>query len=484
MNYKIILKVLGELLFLEALLFASCIGIALFKSETDLHTFIIPTIVALLTGAALKWLGRSGRTGISRRDGYLCVTLSWLTFSLIGALPFVVGGYTGNFSVAFFESMSGFTTTGATALNHIDTLPHSILFWRSLMHWFGGLGIVFFTIAILPKLGSGGFKLFSAEASGLKLDKLHPRITTTTRWLWAVYLFLTVTCCAAYYLAGMSLWDAVNHAFSTVATGGFSTHSNSMAAFCSPSVEVTATIFMFLSGINFTLIYLFFIKRRFKAVLHDSELRTFFTVYACAALFIVANVWIHTDDDALTALRHGAFYAASLQTSSGFTSTDIVAWPGATWFVLLLLTAIGGCAGSASGGIKCVRVLTCFKEFKTEFRRMLHPNAVIPLRLNQTPVTARVSQAVFAFMMGFIFLVIVGTLGFSLIGFSMLDSVAATVSMLGNAGVVLGHDIAPLGSWAQISDAGLWLASVLMLMGRLEVFTLLLPLTTEFWHDN
>ena len=484
MNYKIILKVLGELLFLEALLFASCIGIALFKSETNLHTFIIPTIVALLTGAALKWLGRSGRTGISRRDGYLCVTLSWLTFSLIGALPFVVGGYTGNFSVAFFESMSGFTTTGATALNHIDTLPHSILFWRSLMHWFGGLGIVFFTIAILPKLGSGGFKLFSAEASGLKLDKLHPRITTTTRWLWAVYLFLTVTCCAAYYLAGMSLWDAVNHAFSTVATGGFSTHSNSMAAFCSPSVEVTATIFMFLSGINFTLIYLFFIKRRFKAVLHDSELRTFFTVYACAALFIVANVWIHTDTDALTALRHGAFYAASLQTSSGFTSTDIVAWPGATWFVLLLLTAIGGCAGSASGGIKCVRVLTCFKEFKTEFRRMLHPNAVIPLRLNQTPVTARVSQAVFAFMMGFIFLVIVGTLGFSLIGFSMLDSVAATVSMLGNAGVVLGHDIAPLGSWAQISDAGLWLASVLMLMGRLEVFTLLLPLTTEFWHDN
>lgn len=484
MNYKIILKVLGELLFLEALLFASCIGIALFKSETDLHTFIIPTIVALLTGAALKWLGRSGRTGISRRDGYLCVTLSWLTFSLIGALPFVVGGYTGNFSVAFFESMSGFTTTGATALSHIDTLPHSILFWRSLMHWFGGLGIVFFTIAILPKLGSGGFKLFSAEASGLKLDKLHPRITTTTRWLWAVYLFLTVTCCAAYYLAGMSLWDAVNHAFSTVATGGFSTHSNSMAAFCSPSVEVTATIFMFLSGINFTLIYLFFIKRRFKAVLHDSELRTFFTVYACATLFIVANVWIHTDDDALTALRHGAFYAASLQTSSGFTTTDIVAWPGATWFVLLLLTAIGGCAGSASGGIKCVRVLTCFKEFKTEFRRMLHPNAVIPLRLNQTPVTARVSQAVFAFMMGFIFLVIVGTLGFSLIGFSMLDSVAATVSMLGNAGVVLGHDIAPLGSWAQISDAGLWLASVLMLMGRLEVFTLLLPLTTEFWHDN
>lgn len=484
MNYKIILKVLGELLFLEALLFASCIGIALFKSETNLHTFIIPTIVALLTGAALKWLGRSGRTGISRRDGYLCVTLSWLTFSLIGALPFVVGGYTGNFSVAFFESMSGFTTTGATALSHIDTLPHSILFWRSLMHWFGGLGIVFFTIAILPKLGSGGFKLFSAEASGLKLDKLHPRITTTTRWLWAVYLFLTVTCCAAYYLAGMSLWDSVNHAFSTVATGGFSTHSNSMAAFCSPSVEVTATIFMFLSGINFTLIYLFFIKRRFKAVLHDSELRTFFTVYACAALFIVANVWIHTDEDALTALRHGAFYAASLQTSSGFTSTDIVAWPGATWFVLLLLTAIGGCAGSASGGIKCVRVLTCFKEFKTEFRRMLHPNAVIPLRLNQTPVTARVSQAVFAFMMGFIFLVIVGTLGFSLIGFSMLDSVAATVSMLGNAGVVLGHDIAPLGSWAQISDAGLWLASVLMLMGRLEVFTLLLPLTTEFWHDN
>ena len=343
---------------------------------------------------------------------------------------------------------------------------------------------MFFTIAILPKLGSGGFKLFSAEASGLKLDKLHPRITTTTRWLWAVYLFLTVTCCAAYYLAGMSLWDAVNHAFSTVATGGFSTHSNSMAAFCSPSVEVTATIFMFLSGINFTLIYLFFIKRRFKAVLHDSELRTFFTIYACAALFIVANVWIHTDTDALTALRHGAFYAASLQTSSGFTTTDIVAWPGATWFVLLLLTAIGGCAGSASGGIKCVRVLTCFKEFKTEFRRMLHPNAVIPLRLNQTPVTARVSQAVFAFMMGFIFLVIVGTLGFSLIGFSMLDSVAATVSMLGNAGVVLGHDIAPLGSWAQISDAGLWLASVLMLMGRLEVFTLLLPLTTEFWHDN
>lgn len=484
-NRFIIYKVLGSLLLLEAVLFAVCFGMGFVFKENVWFDFGAPLAVATGLGLLLKHLGRRAAGTISRRDGYLCVTLSWVLFSFVGTLPFLLGGHTARFAVAFFESTSGFTTTGATALSNIDTLPHAILLWRSLIHWMGGLGIVFFTVAILPSMGSGGsLRLFSAEATGLRSGKLHPRIGTTARWLWGVYLFLTVSCAAAYYLGGMSIFDAVNHAFSTVATGGFSTHQTSLGYYASPTLELIAACFMFLSGINFTLLYLLLIKGRLRTVVHDSELRFYVTLMTCAVVVVATALLLAGNSSIGDTLRESFFNVTALLSSTGFTSGDLGLWPHATWFVLILLTAIGACAGSTTGGIKCIRVLTSLKVFSGEFRRLLHPSAVLPLRLNQTPVTAGVSHTVFAFLVAYLVLLLGGALLYLLMGLPLLDAFSMTISMLSNAGLTFGHVIGPLGTWDVLPDAGLWLSSLLMLAGRLEIFSLLLPLTPTFWHDN
>lgn len=287
-NYKIILKVLGSLVILEAVMFVSCLILGFSYGERQWTDFGIPAILATVIGISLLVLGRKAENRMSRRDGFLSVSLSWIMFCIVGTMPFLISGYEPRFAAAFFETMSGFTTTGATVLNNIDQLPHSLLLWRSITHWFGGMGIVFFTIAILPTMGTGDLKLFSAEASGLKLDKLHPRISTTARWILVVYMALTLSCIVAYHLGGMTAFDAVNHAFSTVATGGFSTHQASFAYFHSPRLELIASVFMILSGINFSLLYLLIIKRRFKKVFTDGEVRYFLTIALASTLIIAA----------------------------------------------------------------------------------------------------------------------------------------------------------------------------------------------------
>ncbi len=483
-NAKIIFRVLGSLLLLEMLLLLSCLGVGVFYNETDYLTFGVPALVAALLGGGLHFVGRGGENHMTRRDGYLSVSLSWLTFSIVGALPFLVSGYETRISAAFFETISGFTTTGATALDNIDSLPHSLLFWRSLIHWFGGLGIVFFTLAILPTMGTSGLKLFSAEATGLKIGKLHPRISTTARWLWGVYLFLTVACTLAYHLGGMSVFDAINHAFSTIATGGFSTHQDSFAYFQSARLEMIAAVLMFISGINFTLLYLFFIKRRFKDVLRDGELRFYILLMLGAVVIIAGSLLIQNDYSLEAALRESFFNVTSIQSSTGFTSNDPSLWPAPTLLIIFLLTAFGACAGSTTGGIKCIRVLTSYKLFVNEFRHILHPNAVLPLRINRTTVTVTVSHSVFAFLIAFALLLILGTLVYLFMGLTPLDAFSATLSLLSNAGPAFGHTLGPLDSWAQMSDSGLWLGSFLMLIWRLEIFSLLLPFVPAFWKDN
>ncbi len=483
-NLKIIYKVLGSLLFIEVLLFAACWGIGMFYGERDWQTFGLPALGSLLLGGVFKLLARGGDAHMSRRDGYISVSLSWVLFSAVGALPFVVGGYEPRISAAFFECMSGFTTTGSTALVNIDHLPHSILFWRSLTHWFGGLGIVFFTIAILPTMGTSGMKLFSAEATGLKIGKLHPRISTTARWLWGVYLFLTLSCTLAYYLGGMTVFDAVNHAFSTVATGGFSTHQASLAYFDSLTIDLIAAVFMFISGINFTLLYLFFIRGRLRSVLSDSELRCYIALVVGGTLLIAAILVLQQGCHPLDALRQSFFNVASFQSSTGLTNQNPQLWPQATWVILVLLAVTGACAGSTTGGVKCIRVLTTYKLFVNEFRHILHPSAVLPLRLNRTTVTASVSQSVFAFLVAYVVTFLAGAFLYMFMGLPLLDAFSVTLSLLSNSGPAFGHNIGPLDSWAVISDAGLWLGSFLMLAGRLEIFSLLLPFVPAFWRDN
>lgn len=473
------------MLYLLALLMSICFGMSYWFNEGSTHlAFGIPMLIAFVAGALLQYFGRHAENCMGRRDGFLIVSLTWIVFSVIGMLPLIISGCQPRVSAAFFETMSGFTTTGATALDNIDSLPYSILTWRSMTHWIGGMGIVFFTIAVLPNMGDGGTKLFSAESTGLKIGKLHPRISTTARWMWSLYLLLTLTCTAAYYWGGMSLFDAVNHGLSTIGTGGFSTHQDSIAFFKSNRIQWIATLFMFIASINCTLLYLFFVKRRFKDVWHDGELRCFLVIFFTAALSITGILYFVEGIDIMSSLRIAFFNTVSLQSTTGFSDEDFMIWHPTIWLILSFISIIGACAGSTSGGLKCIRVLMVWKLTKTEFRQMLHPHAVLPVRINNTQITAQMGRTVFAFFVVYFILIMVACFFMVAMGHTLLDSFGLAISSFSNIGPSIGHQVGPLGSWSCLNDATLWINSFLMLAGRLEIFSLLLPFTSAFWLDE
>lgn len=485
LHIPIIYKVLGTLLYLLALLMSICFGMSYWFNEGSTHlAFGIPMLIAFVAGALLQYFGRHAENCMGRRDGFLIVSLTWIVFSVIGMLPLIISGCQPRVSAAFFETMSGFTTTGAIALDNIDSLPYSILTWRSMTHWIGGMGIVFFTIAVLPNMGDGGTKLFSAESTGLKIGKLHPRISTTARWMWSLYLLLTLTCTAAYYWGGMSLFDAVNHGLSTIGTGGFSTHQDSIAFFKSNRIQWIATLFMFIASINCTLLYLFFVKRRFKDVWHDGELRCFLVIFFTAALSITGILYFVEGIDIMSSLRIAFFNTVSLQSTTGFSDEDFMIWHPTIWLILSFISIIGACAGSTSGGLKCIRVLMVWKLTKTEFRQMLHPHAVLPVRINNTQITAQMGRTVFAFFVVYFILIMVACFFMVAMGHTLLDSFGLAISSFSNIGPSIGHQVGPLGSWSCLNDATLWINSFLMLAGRLEIFSLLLPFTPAFWRDE
>lgn len=484
LNIPIIYKALGTLLLLEALLLGLCFGMGFYFGEVNHLTFGLPSALAAVIGALLLYFGRHAENRMGRRDGFLIVSLTWVVFSLVGMLPFIVSGYQPRVAAAFFETMSGFTTTGATAFTDIDALPHSILLWRSITHWIGGMGIVFFTIAVLPNMGGGDVKLFSAEATGLKIGKLHPRISTTARWLWSIYSLLTITCMAAYFFGGMGLFDALCHGLSTIGTGGFSTHTASIAWFQSPRLQWIATLFMFLASVNSTLLYLFFIKRRVRDVLHDDELRCFLVIFFVAAFSIMGILMYADHMDFSTALRSAFFNTASLQSTTGFSDEDFMKWHPTIWLILSLISIIGACAGSTSGGLKSVRVLMVWRLTKAEFKKMLHPHAVLPVRINNTVITSQTARTVFVFFVVYFMLIMLSTFAMVAMGLSLLDAFGLAISSFSNVGPSIGHLIGPLGSWGVLNAAILWINSFLMLAGRLEIFSLLLPLTPAFWRDE
>ncbi len=484
LNLPLIYKALGTLLQLEALMLAACFGMGFWFNETQHLTFGLPVVVALVCGTLLRFFGRNAENRMGRRDGFLIVSVTWVAFSLVGMLPFLVGGYQPRVAAAFFETMSGFTTTGATAFFDVDALPRSILLWRCMTHWIGGMGIVFFTIAILPNMGGGDLKLFSAETTGLKMAKLHPRISTTARWMWSLYLLLTLACTGAYFWGGMGWFDAICHGLSTIGTGGFSTHTDSIAWFKSDRLQWISTVFMFLASINCTLLYLFFIKRRMRNVFHDDELRCFIVIFFVAALSIMGILMYADHLDFLTALRSAFFNTASLQSTTGFTDEDFMNWHPTIWLILSLISIIGACAGSTSGGLKCIRVLMVWRLTKAEFKKMLHPHAVLPVRINNMLITGQMARTVFVFFVVYFLLIMLATFAMVAMGLSLLDAFGLAISAFSNIGPSIGHLIGPLGSWGMLNDTVLWINSFLMLAGRLEVFSLLLPLTPAFWRDE
>ncbi len=485
-NRKLISKIIGSLLLLEAIFMLICVGMAIFYASNDLIPFVAATCITVATGILLLHQSRGAPSMMTRRDSYAVVTLTWLTFSIFGALPYLFSGIISNPTDAFFETMSGFTTTGASVLSDVEAQlnsHHSMLFWRSLSQWVGGLGIVFFTIAVLPSMVGGSMKVFSAEATGPIRSKMHPRLSTNAKWIWSVYLALTIGCFISNLIAGMDWFSAINYAMTTTATGGFSIHNDGIAHFHSPAIEYIGMIFQFASGVNFTVLYLLIMKRQVKAFLKNSELRFY------AMLVIVCSVWIgiilltHNGYSVEHAFRSATFHVVSLMTTTGIFCDSVGTWPHSTWIILSILMFIGACAGSTSGGFKSVRVLMIWKVIKNEFIRLLHPRAVLPVRINGQAMPSSLVQNLLAFFAIYVVALLGTTAVMMTIGYNVTNSVTISLSCINNVGLPL-NELGPDMTWNDLPFLAKWMCSLLMLMGRLEIFNVLLLLTPSYWKDN
>lgn len=482
-NGKMIYKILGFLLFIEAGFLSLCALLSAFYEEPDLPAFILSTLATILVGIPLVYAGKGAERKLSRRDGYVVVTLAWIVFSIFGMLPYYISGYIPDLTNAFFETMSGFTTTGASILNNIETLPHGLLFWRSLTQWIGGMGIVIFTIAVLPIFGVGGIQLFAAEATGPKLDKVSPRISVTAKWIWAIYLGLTIAETVLLRAGDMSLFDSVCHAMTTTATGGFSTKQASIAAFRSPYIEYVTTAFMFLSGINFSLLYLLFLKGNFRKVFHDTELHWYVSTLLCFTLVFTAGLMISSPMGMEEAFRRSSFLVVSIQTTCGFITADYMQWAPPLWMLTTVITYCGACAGSTTGGIKCIRAVILARIAGNEFKHILHPNAVLPVRVNGNSISTDTKSTVLAFVVVFLLLVFAGWFVMMILGLDFADAYSVVISSLANVGPGIGK-CGPAFSWNALPDAAKWLSAAYMLIGRLELFTVLLLFSPAFWKKR
>ena len=483
-NKKIIYKILGSLLFIEAALLMACLGLAFYYEEPDVIAFLIAVATTMFFGFAFQYLGRNAENTLSRRDAYLVVTLSWVLFSLFGTLPFLISGHISSFTDAYFETMSGFTTTGATIIDNVEILPHGLLFWRSLTQWIGGLGIVFFTIALLPSLVGGSTRVFAAEATGPIKSKLHPRLSVSAKWIWVVYLVLTAACIGSYLFFGMTPWEAVNYSMTTTATGGFAIHNASIAYFHSPSLEYVSTLICFLSGVNFTLLYFSVAKLRFRALFRNTEFRFYFFITAICTAFIMVELIMRNHYNLEHAFRSSIFQVVSFLTTTGLFSEDASTWPHITWVVLAICMFFGASSGSTSGGIKAIRGLMILKVVRNEFMQILHPNAVLPMKVDGVNISQQKRVALFAFFATYLILCLLISSTIIIAGVDSTNAITITLSCLGNVGPTLGIEIGPTMSWSMLPDFAKWMCSAMMLIGRLEIFTVLVIFSPEFWRKN
>lgn len=484
-NARLIYKIMGSLLFLLGTLLMLCAGIAFYWHEDDSVAFLISMLFTTCCGFVLKYLGREADNNLSRRDSYLLVTVTWVVFSLFGMLPFLISGYIGNVTDAFFETMSGFSTTGATILNDVERLPHATLYWRTQTQWIGGLGIVFFTIAILPSMvGSGSVKVFAAEATGPLRTKMHPRLSTMAKWIWTIYLGLTVACILSFYAAGMGWFDSINYAMTTTATGGFATHNDPAAFFSSPAIDYIAILFQFLAGINFMMLYAGIFKWRLGALLKSSEFKMYVTIIFIATAWMMYLLMTRNGYGMERALRSALFQTVSFITTTGLFNDDVAMWPHITWVILGCLMFMGACSGSTTGGFKCVRGVMVFKVLRNEFHKLLHPNAVLPVKIDGVPVPRSQLSTLLAFFAIFTLMTLLTATLMIAAGIDNTNAITISLSCISNVGPTLGTQIGPVMSWAELPDHIKWLCSFLMLVGRLEIMSVLVLFTRAFWKDN
>ncbi len=482
MQRQTIQRILGLLLMVFSVAMLPPIFVSWLYDDGAALPFFMAFSITLIVGLLIWFPVRNVINDLRLRDGFLIVVMFWSVLGLVGALPFILAGDP-NMSVtdAVFESLSGLTTTGATVITGIDHLPHSILYYRQQLQWLGGMGIIVLAVAILPMLGIGGMQLYRAETPGpMKDNKLTPRITETAKALWYIYLGLTVACAAAYWLAGMSGFDAIAHSFSTVAIGGFSTHDASIGYFNSPLIEGVAVVFMLLAGVNFALHFLAWRSVSVVPYLKDPECRAYFSILFLVAVITVAYLYFTgTYSTFGHALHNGIFQAVSIGTTTGFTTAEYHYWPGFLPILLLLISFIGGCAGSTGGGMKVIRFLLLLKQGGREIKRLIHPSAQIPVRVGRNVMNDRVVDAVWGFFSLYVVCFCVMSVVLAATGLDFVTAFSAVAACMNNLGPGLGE----VGSnYVAINDVAKWVLCFAMLLGRLEIFTLLVLLTPSFWR--
>ena len=476
-NWRLVFKTMGVLTMLEAQFMLIPTFAAWWYQEADLGAWIAAGAITWLSCWWMLAAGRNAEKRVGEREGYVIVAAVWIVYSLFGMLPYWLSGALPSITDAWYETMAGFTTTGSTVFTDVAAQTHSTLLWRALTQWIGGMGIIVLSVAILPMFGLGGMQLYSAEVTGVSYDKLSPRIADTAKHMWVTYILLTLGEGILLWLCGMDRFDAVCHSMATISTGGFATHNDSVIAY-TPDIQWIILLFMLLSGINFTqLIYAF--RGKPQRLFRDEETRWYIWACIIAGLILTIGLLIFTNG-ALTSIRLGFFTAVATITSTGFVAADYMTWPPILWMIVFFLMFTGGASGSTSGGMKWVRLAIFAKSALAEIKRRIHPNAVIPVRFNGNTLREQTTSNVVAFMFFYIVIIILASLCFCACGIGFDESIGVAVSMIGNVGVSIGQ-WGSSGCYAAFPDAAKWTATFVMLIGRLEIFTVLLLFSRSLW---
>jgi len=491
-NTKIIVYFLGFLLLINGGFMFLTALLSYIYQDGITNSLLMSGVLVTLVGLAMLILNKNHDKQINKREGYLVVVLGWLAMIFSGTIPYIFTGTIDGFSNIFFETTSGFTATGATIINDVEILPEGILFWRSITHWLGGMGMIVFAIAILPLLGIGGMQLFSAESPGPSTDKLHPRITDTAKRLWLIYVTYTLVETICLKLAGMSFFDAINHSMSNIASGGFSTKNESLAHWNSnPLIQYIVIFFMFVAGTNFVLSYFGF-KLNFKKIFNDEEFKVYsfliigFTVSVALVLYFSTDFLSDFDLQIQRiegVFRHSLFQVVSIITTTGFVTADYTSWTPLLLLLFFGMMFLGGSAGSTSGGFKIMRHLLIIKNGVLQFRKILHPHAIIPLRYNTSSVSNEITYNILGFFIVYMLSFIIGTLVFALFGLDFESALGVSASSLGNVGPSIGS-YGPMNTFSELPLLAKWWSSFLMLLGRLELFTVLIIFTPYFWRNR
>lgn len=482
-NYRLIFRIVGGLLIFKSVLLLTAIIIAFYFDEHVITHFLITSAVCLILGVFLFFSGRNASPVIGKREGLIIVTGIWVVFSFIGFLPYWLSGSIPSFTDAYFETMSGYTTTGASILNDIESIPKSILYWRSLTQWIGGLGIIVISIALLPIFGFSSVQLFSAEATGPTKDKIHPKMSETAKRLLGIYIVFTISEMLLLLLAGMGWFDAVNHSFTTMATGGFSTKQASIGYWDSPLIQYIIIFFMFCAGVNFSLFY-FLLKGKPLKFRENEEFRVYIIATiiftSLIAISIAITSGIHTFEQVERTIRDSLFTVVSIITTTGYGTIDYMTLQPFVWLIIIILMLIGASAGSTAGGMKLVRVILVFKYAYYEFKRIIHPNAVFPVKYNNFLVRSEVITRVLSFIILYFIIILLGAIVLAFSGMGFIESFSGMITCLSDVGPGLGS-IGPSGNFADIPIFSKWFLAFVMLVGRLEVFTVLVIFTPVFW---